>query len=507
MMSSHPGRRWRRVARTFKTVAIAIGALSVLVLAWQRAPIQGQIVITSEDVSRTAVLWPRFHVEPATIRAGEPIVLTIEDIQPWAHVALTVDGHDVQLPDGRPSGGVWTWSATLSAPRSRHYSIVFYYDCDKGCAERGRFTVGTPGAPDVAAVRVPTELGVTFAQRGRDWRGRQAWDLELVYCSAADDNMEKRWSARGLSDAVQQATASGLSVLVRVAYDRQQSVPPTDDQVGLSRFVACVERLARDARLAGVYGYIIGSGFNSSDENAAAADRPSTARWYARAFNGFGVDASNTENIVQRVRSANPKVRVLVGPLTPWSDFQRGQSPSGATENVNVAPWLAYMNTLVESVDAAGREKARAGSALAAPDGFAVQAPGRLDQPEVSGQPALEPLIDQPLARWNGAQGGFRVYRDWLAIINRYATTSGQPVYISSTNTFTWDSATLPAQNYPRGWLRAALLEVQDKPQVAALIWFLDDPTDQPWEFFSLARHPGNLADAEADFEALLASN
>ncbi len=63
-----------------------------------------------------------------------------------------------------------------------------------------------------------------------------------------------------------------------------------------------------------------------------------------------------------------------------------------------------------------------------------------------------------------------------------------------------------PAQNYPRGWLTAALAEINAEPQVRALCWFLDEDRsgDDRWDYFSLTRQPGRLLDAAEELDALL---
>jgi hypothetical protein len=164
------------------------------------------------------------------------------------------------------------------------------------------------------------------------------------------------------------------------------------------------------------------------------------------------------------------------------------------------------MNLLVAALDQSAQAKAAAGIPLVAPDGFALQAPGRPDAPELAEQErAQEPRLDLQRDEWAGAQAGFRVYQDWLAIINAYATTRGLPVYITSTNTFAHDRGIPPAQNYPQGWLTTALEVVNQEPQVQALCWFLDYfPHDTQWEWFSLTRQPGRLIDAAEEFDLLL---
>jgi hypothetical protein len=62
-----------------------------------------------------------------------------------------------------------------------------------------------------------------------------------------------------------------------------------------------------------------------------------------------------------------------------------------------------------------------------------------------------------------------------------------------------------PAQNYPPGWLTAALDVVNREPQIAALCWYLDVfPHDDQWDFFSLTNPRGLMVNAAGEFDSLL---
>lgn len=478
------GRRWRHAVLT---VALA-GIVTALALR-----IEGTVVVTTDEAASMAVAWPRWRLDPRDARPGERVTVSVSDISPWAYVALDLNGRFVPLGDGQPGPGTWSWTTSVVLPRETAVDLTFYYNCHAGCVERDRVRIGAATAPAPPRDLVPTKLGVVFAHPDRDWHGRQGWDVELVYCSAESD---PRWSIHALAERVRRAALRGLRVLVRVAYDREQSLPPTDDQIGLTRYLACAERVARDSRLRDVYAYFFGSGFNTAAENVKAAGRLTTARWYARVFNGAGLDPGRTDNVVQRMRATNPGVRVLVGPVTPWVSDQGGDIVATLD-----TPWLNYMNTLVATLAESSAAKAAVGVPGAAPDGFALQAPGR---PSAAPNAAREPVLDLRSPDWNGAQMGFRVYRDWLAIINAYPTTSGLPVYITSSNTYAPDVGTPPVQNYPAGWLRTAAEAIDAEPQVHALAWFLDDAGDEAWEFFSLWTARGQLLDAANDFDQLL---
>lgn len=461
-------------------------------------PISGQVVVLPGSGSN-ALLWPQMRLEPASPRPGQEATLRVMDAVPWTNVLLTVNGRAVypeQWPADAGERLVWEW--TFVAPQQASYPLVFYHDCDSGCRERGRLVVGSE-RPILPAGLRSTKLGVVFADRARNWHGRSGWDVELTYARLAE---EEFWGIDDLTTRVHQATGQGLRVLVRVDYDQGQSLPPVDDQVALSEYLAYLRRLARDERLRGVYGYFLGSGYNELGSNSQAPERPATPEWYARLFNGYGEEAGHTDNAVQVIRAENSQARLLIGPVRPWNSDQDGKQ----TWAVDV-PWLNYMNTLVAALDEGARVKSVVGFPLAAPDGFALHAPGRPEAAAALGRKgAEEPHLDLYRPEWGAAQAGFRVYRDWLAIINAYPSTRGLPAYVTSTNTYVPSGEASPAQNYPQGWLTAALEEVNGEPQVPALCWFLDQDRsgDDRWDYFSLAEHPGRLIYAADELDALL---
>ena len=472
--------------------------LALLGLYWL-LPISGQVVVIPEG-DPGGLLWPQMWLDPASPRPGQHVALQVRDSVSWSYVLLAVEGRPAQ-PEKWPTGSddplVWEWSFTV--PDDGNCSIVFYRDCHTGCVERGRMTIETqqPTARPQANP-APTKLGLVFANPERDWHGRSGWDVELTYALMAE---EEHWGIDDLAVRVHQATTRGLRVLVRVDYDYGQSLPPTGDYLALSQYLQYLQRLARDERLRDVYGYFLGSSYNSPGSNTLAPAHPVTPEWYARLFNGYGEEIAHADNAVQVMRAENPHTRLLVGPVQPWATGQDGERRYEVD-----APWLNYMNTLVAAIDEGARAKAAAGVPLTAPDGFAIQAPGRTDAPELAGRDAgEEPRLDLRRVEWDSAQVGFRVYRDWLGIINDYSTTRGTPVYITSANTFAPDEAIPPAQNYPRGWLTAALEVINEEPQIKALCWFLDYfPHDTQWEYFSLTRQSGRLLDAAEEFDLLL---
>jgi hypothetical protein len=476
-------------------------SLALVLAGFWFLPIPGQILYDPAHLTNGNA-WPQVRIEPQTPAPGQRATVAVTDTTPWLNIELIVDGSRAafQRYEANSSAGYWTWYFSFTVPNRPGYELIFFHDCNTGCLERAQVTIGTP-AP-VASGPVPdkitTKLGLVFANPARDWHNRSGWDVELTYARQLD---QEYWGIDDLAGRVQRAVASGLRVLVRIDYDQGQSLPPANDNLALDTYLRSIRRLARDERLKAVYGYIIGSSYNTKGSNSQAPAAPVTPEWYARVFNGFGVDPLHSDNVIEIVHAENPTARVLVGPVAPWSDDQNGRLPY----QINVA-WLNYMNTLVAALDTSASANEAIGIPLVAPDGFAVQAPGRPDAPELGSRPkADEPRIDLPRSSWNGAQAGFRVYRDWLGIINAYAHTSGLPIYITAANTFESDTGTPPAQNYPRGWLISALDVVNQEPQVEAVCWFIDNfPMDNHWELFSLTNPRGLLVDAADDFDRLL---
>ncbi len=467
----------------------------VLLSGYWLLPIRGKVYVVPGDEG--SLPWPRLAFEPALPQPGETVTALVTDVIPWTFVTLTVDGVAATAQgQATRAGETWTWRWTFTVPSSTGYELRFYHNCHLGCVERGRFVLGEAGASSFPSI--PTELGLVLPNMARDWHGRSGWAVEIAYARRAE---ELFWGVDDLAARIAVHHAKGLRVLVRVDYEQTQSIPAEGNYLMLTEYLEYFRRLARDARMRDVYGFIIGADYNTLELNQLAAEHPVTPAWYARVFNGYGEDVTHTDNVVQTIRAENPNVRILVGPLRPWNTDQDG----GRTYAIN-APWLNYMNTLVALLAESAQAKAEAGIPLLAPDGFDVQAPGLPDAPEMAGVlRADEPRADLHRAAWHGARVGFGVYRDWLDIINAYPTTRGLPVYIISTNTYDREAGIPPAQNYPRGWLRTALDVVNAEPQIVALCWFLDDfPHGNQWDWFSLTKKPGRLVDAAEEFDALL---
>lgn len=468
----------------------------VILLGYWLLPISGTVIVMPGDV--TEGLWPRFTLKPVAAESGNQTRVTVTDVEPWPFVQLVVDGRPAQ-PRGNAvhQAGTWTWTWEYDLPEKAGYRLDFYHDCHTGCEKRGSLTVGIPPSPE--PVGLPTKLGVVMPNPDRNWHGRQGWVVELVYALHPEDPY---WGIDDLASRVAQHHARGLRVLVRVDYEQHQSLPPTEDYVALAEYTATFRRLLRDDRLQDVYGYIVGSDYNSPAASKLAPNQPTTPAWYARIFNGYGEDPAHADNIVQIARAENPQARIIVGPLRPWTSEQGSNL---AYEGPDV-PWLRYMNALVTYLDEATRDKKAAGIPLSGPDGFDVQAPGAPDAPEMAGTlRADEPRQDLIREDWDGARVGFSILHDWLTVINSKPTTQGLPVYVVSTNTYDREHEIPPAQNYPAGWLTTALEVVNEEPQVEALVWFLDEfPHSDEWDWFSLTEQPGRLVEAAEELDLLL---
>ncbi len=477
-----------------------VGA-AVILLVGLLVPSPGIVEFGLKNPQKQAV-WPQFEVV-SDDRSGEVRVIA-RDIEPWTHVLLESDFEQaVPLAHGnQDEGGAWMWEWQLASDNELAL-LQFFHSCDVGCREWGAVRL-RPAAPldkpadTTETAASPTKLGVVLANPDRDWHGKQGWSVEIAYADSIDEDF---WSVDDLAMRVRQHEQKGTRVLVRVEFAQKQSLPLPDDYVGLEQYLTYLERLVNDVRLQSVHGYIIGSNMNAAwaNQEAEEGQAPVSAAWYARVFNGYGGDPGRTDNVMERIRPTNHAVRLIAGPINPWNE----DATADVTNSID-APWLNYMNSMVAYLDEGAAQNMAAGVAATAPDGFAVQAFGRVNHAAVL-DGAAEPATDLPETAWDGAQSGFRMFEDWLAIINRYESTNGKPVYINATNTFDGLAGSVPVDNYPAGWLTAALGVIDDEPQIAALCWFMDYfPHDTRWENYSLASAKGLLTDAAAEFEQLL---
>jgi len=198
-------------------------------------PIQGQILIIGGAEQPAVGVWPQIWADPPIVRPNEPITIYVRDNVPWAHVKLLIDGVEAAR-DGHYSagGGPWTWRWQTQAPATAAYVATFYHSCQDGCIERGRVTFGNLAARQAPTPGLsPTKLGVVFADPNRMWHGRTGWTVELTYVQRQTDDAD--FSIDGLARRTQAAARAGLRVLVRLAYDRSQALPPAGDELALEQ--------------------------------------------------------------------------------------------------------------------------------------------------------------------------------------------------------------------------------------------------------------------------------
>ena len=484
----------------YRPLALILLSLTLLlILVYWVIPSPGQLLLVPADWTETTT-WPRVQLDDDQLRPGETATVWIYDTTPWPHVNLFVNGTPAtpHVDQYNETSGIYQWRWTFTVPAASPTRLAFYHSCQTGCQEWTAVSTGDPLPLATTSPKTSTKLGLVFANPDRNWHDRAGWTVELTYAQLAEEDY---WGINDLAARVQAASQKGLFVLVRVDYAPGQSIPPPDDQLALDSFLAYLHRLASDARLQPVYGYIIGSSFNTAGNNTLSPEKMVTPEWYGRLFNGYSLTPDRRDNALQTIRDINPNARVLVGSVAPWSTDQNGVT----TYQID-APWLNYFNTLVTVLDQSAQAKSEVGLPFVAPDGFALQAFGRPDLAQITAQdPANEPHLDLHRPDWGKAQIGFRVYQDWLNIINSYPTTSGLPAFITAANTFNFETGAPPAQNYPSGWLTNALEAINQEPQILALCWFIDYfPHDDQWDFFSLSEPRGRTIDAAEEFDALL---
>ena len=227
---------WTRVC-SISTYTKVLALLILLAIAVGLLPLSGRVALLPGDAQPTTVL-PRIELDPALPLPGQAVQITVQDTAALPNVLLTVDGAAVYPSSWQTTEdglAPWEWTWQVETPFARDYDLILYHDCDSGCIERARWSVGQRA--ERPTERTPTKLGVVFANPGREWHGKSAWDVELAYARLVDAD---HWGVDDLAQRVQQASAAGLRVILRVDYDQGQSLPPPGDPVALNEYsISC----------------------------------------------------------------------------------------------------------------------------------------------------------------------------------------------------------------------------------------------------------------------------
>ena len=289
-----------------------------------------------------ALAWPQIRMEPANPQPGEPATIWVSDVQPWPHMRLTVDGRPARYqppprlvpadmgPPFVPEHWVWKWDITADSMPAQ---VDFYHDCHIGCVLRGQQHVGVASDAEGATVPTsgrqdplrPTKLGLVFPHPERDWHARAGWAVELSYAATPD---EAYWGIEDLAARVHGHEEAGLRVLLRLDYDRGQSMPPPGNLIAYQSYAEYLSRIAADARFDGLHAVFLGSGYNATDTNRLSPEQPVSPEWYVEMLLGSvpGSEGLSEEDdqllsigLVGIVRAIDPELAILIGPLRPFT--------------------------------------------------------------------------------------------------------------------------------------------------------------------------------------------
>jgi hypothetical protein len=245
-----------------RNIALAVAALATATAFWF-VPSPGKVTLVAANLSAEQIPFPKVVFSPASNASVDPntLIVHVQDPIGWAHIKLYANHRWLQ--EGPTWQQLvtkhWQWEWQLP-PTTEPTELVAYHSCDVGCVEWWRRRL--PGSnvqaePTATPSRQPTKLGLVFAMPQRNWHGRAGWNVKLVYALA--DKPDDYWMLDHVAERVLRSSAQGLHVLLRVDFDRGQSVPPRDDYDALNSYLKFLRRLAQDERFRDVRGLIIGS--------------------------------------------------------------------------------------------------------------------------------------------------------------------------------------------------------------------------------------------------------
>jgi hypothetical protein len=342
-------------------------------------------------------------------------------------------------------------------------------------------------------------FGAMWLDASREWQGRNALSVELLYTVDGEPGIAQ------LANRIGELHARGVRVLLRVDLEPGQTIPVEGDFVGKYEFAHFFERLAQDPVICQVGGIIVGNEPNLKAENVAGGDGGISAAWYMTVHSGVYAAADDDADVYTQLRTNGYTGDVLVAAPAPWSDDTDGTlesypTPPGATGTM---PWLRYAATLYWLAYNAGRMAYNdvKGSVHTYSNVLACQQLG-LD-------PALEPTYVGALRNpdWNMCQYGIRVYDEFLEQMNVQAGGAGDvvPHYVTEWNSLVGrvdddlaDPA-WPCNNYPVGLLENVVHYLKHKPNLMGFAMFVDrdESGESPFWLASSAR--GYLTPADLD--------
>lgn len=282
-------------------------------------------------------------------------------------------------------------------------------------------------------------VGSHWIHPDRELHSSPSCSIELVY----QNDPPAGFAIADARERVTMARAKGdIAVFLRVDYQQGQTLPPTNDEEALLRYIDFSKEIAADTILGQSAGIISGNETNLSNEWRVSGI-PLTPRWVARVVFGSGTAKTRTDNVYSSVRDVNPNILVFspaVGPFSPESTGELSYTPPDGRDQLT--PWETYQYEL------AYRSYRNNGHTPTNDVFLAMHTYSRVGVDGTENGGAFEPQSD---IRENtfGSHWGTQSLDDMLYAIkkaNRNRNPAG--IVISEWNSLT-DAA--PIQNYPKG--------------------------------------------------------
>jgi len=324
----------------------------------------------------------------------------------------------------------------------------------------------------------------------RDFHGRQALSIELLYSDQGDD------AVQALAPRVSALLDKNVRVLIRVDKRPGQTIPVAGDFAAKRDYAGFIGGLAAHPVLGQAQGFIIGNEPNLSGENTDGSGGH-TAAWYMRVHSGAGADTDQADNAWFQLRQAGYGGDVLIAAAAPWSDTTDGTldwypTPDGASGTMHwlryaaTLYWLAFNASLMPHADVKGVIHT-----------YSNVLRCNAQQLSAADEPTFTDALRDPT--WNNCQSGIRVYEELRQQMDSQAHGGRVPHYVTEWNSMVGRSSddlndqAWPCNNYPAGLLRSAVNYLAPQDNLLGFGVFVDKDPDGATPFWRASAAKGHV--------------
>lgn len=338
---------------------------------------------------------------------------------------------------------------------------------------------------------MPVEtLGAMWPHPDRNYYGRPTSGVELIYREGGSPDLSREGAKRRIALMMQRGITRKI---LRIDDQPGQTLPETNNNDALHIYLDFCFSVASDPDLKHFDAYIAGNEPNLKSEYRLTG-KTLTPTWVARVVTGHSRLSSETDNVFQYIKTANPNAEVLVPPVAPYSPDNSGQfwykPPDGRH---NLSPWELYAYELYWRVVNNNFHVPYKDLKLS------WHTYSRVGTDGTKNGGKMEPWRDTREGTYQ-AQFGFKAYKDFISAFAAVTGGDSPVIDITEWNTLTDGES---VNNYPAGLEQEALKVLSFTPNIKSFNPFVDQNFGGGWQHTAITGGTGRLPSWNNDHDSL----